>query len=67
MNITYSIESVVDQMLEILAHSDLPHQFVFVPVHSSQLAHVSKYVLKSVRQLEGIHVVEPVLDVRVDD
>ena len=45
---TYSVESVVDKMLQILAHPDLSHQLVFVSVHSSQLTHMSKYILQSI-------------------
>lgn len=64
---TYSIEPVVDQMLEILAHSDLSHQFVLVAVHASELAHMREYVLQPVRQLERVYVIQAVLDVRVHD
>lgn len=31
---SYSVEAVVDEMLEIFAHSDLSHQLVLVAVHS---------------------------------
>lgn len=40
-------------MLEVLAHPDLPHEFVFVPVHPRQLPDVSKDVLEAVCQLWG--------------
>lgn len=40
-------------MLEVFAHPDLPHQLVFVPVHPSQLPHMSKDVLEAVCQLWG--------------
>lgn len=52
-------------MLEILAHSDLPHQFVLVPIHASQLAHVSKSVLQTISKLESIHIAQSVLHMRV--
>lgn len=42
---TNRIEPVVNEMLQILAHPDLSHQLVFVPIHASQLAHVSEDVL----------------------
>lgn len=42
---TYSVKSVVDEMFEILAHPNLPHQFVFVSVHACQLTNMCKYVL----------------------
>ena len=54
-------------MFKVLAHSDLFHQLVLVSVHSCQLAHVSEDVLKTIRQLERIHVVQTVLDVRIHD
>ena len=46
---TYSIKSVVDNMLKILAHSDLPHQFILVSVHPSQLSNMGEHILKSIR------------------
>lgn len=48
----YGVEAVVDEMLEVLAHADLPHQLVLVAVHSRQLAHVGKDVLQTVGQLQ---------------
>jgi hypothetical protein len=54
-------------MLEILAHTDLPHELVLVSVHSRELTDVSEGELKSVGELEGVDVAESVLDVRVDD
>lgn len=48
---SYSVEAVVDEMLEIFAHSDLSHQLVLVAVHSSQLTNVGKDVLQSISQL----------------
>ena len=38
-------------MFEVLAHADLPHQFVLVAVHPRQLPHVSKRVLDPICQL----------------
>jgi hypothetical protein len=66
-NKAYCVESVVDDVFEIFAHSDLPHQLVLVTVHASQLAHMGKDVLKTIRQLKGVHIVETVLHVRVHD
>ena len=62
----YSVESVVDDMLEVLAHANLPHQLVLVAIHPCQLADVSKGVLQTVSQLECIHVTKAILDVRVN-
>lgn len=48
---TYCVKPVVDEMFQVLAHSNLPHQFVFVPVHPRELAHVGKDVLQAICQL----------------
>ena len=53
-------------MFEVFAHSDLPHQFVLVAIHSSQLTNVSKRVLKTVGQLESIDVAKAILNMRVN-
>ena len=65
--LTYRVEAVVDEMLEILAHADLPHQLVLVAIHSCQLTHVREDILETVRQLEGVDVAETILHVTVDD
>lgn len=62
----YGVESVVDDMLEVLAHTNLPHQLVLVAIHPCQLANVSKGVLQAVSQLKCIHVTKAILDVRVN-
>lgn len=49
---TYSVEPVVDQMLQIFAHPDLSHQLVLVAVHACQLTHMSKDVLQPISQLQ---------------
>jgi EAL domain-containing protein (putative c-di-GMP-specific phosphodiesterase class I) len=64
---TYRVESVVDDVFEIFAHSDLSHQLVLVTVHAGQLAHMGKDVLKTIRQLKGVHVVKTILHVGVHD
>lgn len=48
---TYCVKPVVDEMFQVLAHSNLPHQFVFVPVHARELTHVGKDVLQAICQL----------------
>ena len=48
---TYSVESVVYNMFEILTHSNLSHQLVFVSVHTSQLTNMSKCILYAISQL----------------
>ena len=42
------IEPVIDQMLEILAHPDLSHEFILVSVHASESSDVGKDVLQCV-------------------
>lgn len=48
---TYSVESVVDEMFDVLTHSDLSHELVLVSVHSSQLTNMSKDVLNAISKL----------------
>lgn len=50
---THCVEAVVDEMLQVFAHSDLPHELVLVAVHSGQLTNVSEDVLESICQLQG--------------
>ena len=40
-----SVEPVVDQMLEVFSHSNLPHQPILVPIHSSQMSNMRKDIL----------------------
>lgn len=49
---TYSVEAVVDEMLQVFAHPDLSHQLVLVSIHASQLTHMSENVLQSICQLK---------------
>lgn len=62
-----SIKSVVDQVFQIFTHAHLSHQFVFVPIHSCQLADMGEYVLQAVSQLERIHVAQAVLNMGVNN
>lgn len=48
---TYSVESVVNEMFDVLTHSDLSHKLVLVSVHSSQLTNMGKDVLKAIGKL----------------
>lgn len=49
---SHRVEAVIDEMLQVLAHANLPHQLVFVPVHARQLPHVSKDILQAICQLQ---------------
>ncbi len=62
---TYCIESVVYDMLQILAHSNLPHQLIFIAVHPCKLAHMSKGVLKTICKLERIHITQAILNMGI--
>lgn len=62
---TYCVEAVIDDVLEVLAESNLPHEFVLVTVHPSELANMSECVLQAINKLEGIHIAQPVLHMRV--
>ena len=61
------VESVVDEVLEVLAHAHLAHQAVLVPVHARQLPDVREAVLQAVRQLVRVDVAQSELDVAVHD
>ena len=43
------VESVVNNVLDVLSLSDLLHELVLVPVHAGQITNVSEYVLQTVR------------------
>ena len=62
---TYCVEAVIDDVFEVLAESNLPHELVLVAVHTSQLAHMGKRVLQAIGKLVGIHIAQPVLHMRV--
>lgn len=48
LNVTHCIEAVVDEMLQVFAHSNLPHELVLVAVHASQLTDMGEDVLQSI-------------------
>mmetsp|Transcript_3343 Transcript_3343/g.8103 ORF Transcript_3343/g.8103 Transcript_3343/m.8103 type:complete len:350 (-) Transcript_3343:723-1772(-) len=59
------VEAIVNQMLQILAHPNLTHQPILVPVHPRQLSDVCEDVLKTVCKLECVYVSETILNVRI--
>lgn len=63
----YRIEAIVNQMLQIFAHTNLSHEFIFITIHSGKLTNMSENVLQTIGQLESINVVQSVLHVRIDD
>lgn len=54
-------------MLQVLASTNLVHQFVFVSVHAGKLANVVESVENAIGKLESIDIAETVLDLRVDN
>lgn len=48
LSVTHCVEAVVDEMLQVFAHSNLPHELVLVAVHASQLTDMGKDVLESI-------------------
>jgi len=61
------VEPVVNEVLQVLAHPDLTHQPILVPVHASQLPDVGERVLQAIRQPIRIDVTHAELHVRIDD
>ena len=53
-------------MLDVLAHPDLSHEFVLVSVHACELSHMSKHILQTISQLEGVHITQSVLHMTVN-
>jgi hypothetical protein len=62
-----AIESIVDDVLDILAHANLTHDAIFVSIETRQLTDVREDVLQTIRQLKRIDITQPILYVRVDD
>lgn len=62
-----SIETIVNNMLHILAHTDLPHYTILVPINTGELSQVRIHVLETIVELECIDVTQAVLHVAVDD
>jgi len=54
-------------MLEILAHSDLSHESVFISVHACELSDVCEDILDTISELESIDVSETILHMRIDN
>lgn len=61
------VESIVDQVFEILGQAHLSHQLVLVTVHAGQCTDVRKNVLQGIGQLERVHVTQPELNMRIHD
>ncbi len=53
-------------MLDILAHSNLPHDSVLVTINTSQLTQMSIHVLEAIIKLEGINVTQTILHITIN-
>ena len=54
-------------MLQIFAHPNLSHQLVLVTVHSGQMTNMRENVMQSISQLEGIHISQSILNMRINN
>ena len=61
------IEAIVDEVLQVFRHSDLSHELVLVTVHARKGANVREDILKGIRELEGVNIAKPVLDMGIDN
>jgi hypothetical protein len=61
------VEAIIDEVLEVLAHTNLAHQSILVAIHACELANMSKDVLEAICKLEGIDVAQSELDVGIDN
>jgi hypothetical protein len=59
------IEPVVDQVFEVLSHSDLAHQAILVSVHAGKMSNMREYILQSISELECFDVPKSILHMRV--
>ena len=62
-----SIETIVNNMLHILAHTDLPHHTILIPIDTGKLSQVRIHVLETIIELKRVHVTQAVLHVAVDN
>lgn len=61
------IEAIINQMLQILAGSNLTHKTILVAIHAGKLTDVIKGVLQTVGELVCVNVRETILNVRIDN
>jgi hypothetical protein len=61
------IEAIVDEVLQVFRHSDLSHELVLVTVHARKGTNVREDILKSIRELEGVNIAKPILDMGIND
>jgi hypothetical protein len=61
------VESVVDEMLQVLAGTNLVHELVLVSVHTGQLTNMVEGVQNTIRKLEGINIAQTILNLSVNN
>jgi pyrimidine operon attenuation protein/uracil phosphoribosyltransferase len=54
-------------VLQVFRHSDLSHELVLVTVHARKGTNVREDILKGIRELEGVDIAQPVLDMSIND
>ena len=54
-------------MLQIFAHSNLPHQTILVPVHARELTNVVESILQTIRVLIGIDIAKSELHMSINN
>ena len=52
-------------MLEVLSHSNLPHQPILVPIQSSQVTNMCKDILQTICQLKCFNITKSILYMRI--
>ncbi|KAH3663740.1 hypothetical protein OGAPHI_005142 [Ogataea philodendri] len=62
-----SVESVVNNVFQVLTSSDLVHNFVLVTVDTRQLPKMVQSVVDTVCELESVNVSEPELNMRINN
>lgn len=60
------IEAIVDEVRQVFCHLDLLHELVLVMAHACKGTNMHEDVLRGVRQLEGINIARPVLDIGIN-
>lgn len=62
-----SVEAIIDKVLQVFCHPNLPHELVLVTVHARKSTDVCKDILQRICKLESINVAEAVLHVSINN
>jgi hypothetical protein len=60
-----SIKPVVNNMFDILTHSDLSHNSILVPINASKLSQMRIKILQSIIKLKRINISQPILYITI--